>query len=219
MSEISGTRLAMYTLAAFAGGAALAIVGVILNPAGPAASEDQPPIIVRDGSVIFEGGDSNNPKKGQDTWVQLSSPQQWKAIKNNAHHVASFTVYVAGVVDPNPTTGCPQTTMPGDAVEIDYSTGSLTPPTALTFHVVHTDDGNGHHSPQVNADDKSGLTAGTTTSGSAPPQLLADVGGQGWIAKVIATDPNTGASVTCNLPKPLAENRSLVRVTIVPERK
>jgi hypothetical protein len=185
-----------------------------LRSGTPTPFDDQPPIIVSDGSVYFEGGDKYNPNKGNDAWTQDSTSKQlFHAINSNGFKVQSFTAYVAGVADPN----CQQTTLAGDAIEIDYHQSSST---TWKFKIQHGDDQTtGHHiAPQV--DGGASDLAGVATGAGAPPQLVADKSGQGWISSVSALDANGNPipNATCALPKPTAENKSLVRITVVPER-
>lgn len=220
MPDISANRFATYMAIAFVAGAGiLALIFASLRTSTLSTNDDQPPIIVRDGSVIFDGGDAKNPNKGRDNWTPIDSAnQKWRAMKagGNAHHVNSFTVYIAGVLDPQ---NCPNTTMAGDAVDVDYSTTTTT----LHFHVLHTDDGTGqggnpHHSPEVDAVEAPGLTANAT--GSTVPYLLAGTPHDGWISRVAALGLNQEVRSTCTImTAPSDDNyRALVRVSIVPER-
>jgi len=206
--------IAAYTTAAIVLG--YTIHSLLFATLSGSDDEDRPPIIVRDGSMIIEGGDQKNPKKGKiSQWDQVAnSSQHWKPQQPHGHKVAGFTVYVGGVVDP---ANCSQTTLPADAVQIDYTTASAT---TMSFHIRHTPNASGNKDePQVDADDPSGLTTGVSTlTVTGYPQLLADSGGKGWITKVIATDAS-GTATACSFAAPTDDARPLVRVTVVPERK
>jgi hypothetical protein len=201
-------------LAAALGVASTAIYLRSIGPGGGPQPDDQPPIIVSDGSIIFEGGDKYNPKKGNDAWTQGSkSKQQFHAVNSNGFKVQSFTAYVAGVAD----SGC-QTTLAGDAIEIDYNLASPSTTPTWKFKIQHGDDETSQHNiaPEVDGDPNSDL-AGVPTVPGAPPQLVADANGKGSIAKVIALDTTSSATATCTIPTDA--NRSFVRITVVPERK
>jgi hypothetical protein len=179
-------------------------------------TDDQPPIIVRNGSLIFEAGDSDNPNKGQDTWTKVDS-SHWKADHSMGFDVTGFTVYVAGVIDP---ANCKQTTIRADDVEIDYTTGS----SQMVFHVTHEDDGTGKHTePHVHAN---AAVLAPPPGVTLIPQLLADANGNGTgtgtglITRVASDDPNGKPLISCSFPKPGSDaERNLVRITVVPERR
>lgn len=197
-------------------------IHLLFESAAPAGDydEDRPPIIVRDGSAIFEGGDQENPHKGKKDWKTTSNgtappPYRWRPDHDKGASVVKFTVMVAGF-DPD---HCPQSTLPGDDVDIEY-TPSVGAPTHL--HVVHAPDPSGKKDePQVVSPTDLPIvtptpatTTTTTVTSGLPQQLVYDQGNKGWISNV------TVGGVSCGFHQPDTDNlRTAVRITIFPERK
>ena len=189
-------------------------INLLFQSAKPVDSydEDRPPIIVRDGSTIIEGGDSQNPAKGKKNWKTATNgtappPYRWRPDQDTGANVVKFTVMVAGF-DPD---NCPQSTLPGDDVDIEYTPSSGTTPVHL--HVLHAPDPSGKKDePQVvSPTDLPIITPTTTTS---PQELVYDQGNKGWISNV------TVGGISCGFRQPDNDNqRNAVRITIYPERK
>jgi hypothetical protein len=185
------------------------------------SGDDRPPIVVSDGSIKFEGGDSKNPKKGQDPWDKVrGSSKEWKPVQPGGHSVVGFTVYVGGAIDP---ANCTQTTMALDSVEIDFNpTGQGT--TTWVYNVQHVDDGSGQHQePHVivsNDGNGQGLLSGASSTSSASlPTLTEGTTNVGFITKVTGTVTDGSAPPSCSFATPDSNGRNLDRVTIFSERK
>jgi hypothetical protein len=86
------------------------------------ANNDRPPIIVRGGSIYFQGGDPNGPN-GTDccnNWKKDLLSDEWKPEPDDKHGVTEYSVTVTGV----PSTVCSMTEVAGEKVLIYFQHGS-----------------------------------------------------------------------------------------------
>lgn len=176
-------------------------------------TEDRPPIIVRDGSAIFEGGDSENPGKGQKDWKSVGNATDnvWKPVQDNGHNVSGFTVYVAGFDVKN----CPQSTLAGNDVQIEYTPGGIVAQTPKVFTIQHSPVGGGNNKNEPELDAPVKLAPGSSASGF--PQLTYSDAPGGWISKVSVTTKK--GSLPCGFLQPAdSDARNAVRITINAER-
>jgi len=71
-------------------------------------SEERPPIIVRNGSILFENGDpsdSSTLKSHWHDWAQDLTTPKWKPDHDDGYHVNSYQVTTTGVIGCSPLTG------------------------------------------------------------------------------------------------------------------
>lgn len=161
--------------------------------------DERPPIIVRNGSLLFES--KKNWKKDP------SGTHRFKPDHPGGHTVGLYSVTLIGSSSP----GCTGTTLSGLEVFVDY----LADPTASAkqFHLYRkltlTLPGTVKKEPALDSPEALTNVPGT---GSAPAQLVYPVGDQGWISNV------TVGSVSCAFTRPASTaDRLAVRVEITPK--
>jgi hypothetical protein len=161
--------------------------------------EDRPPIIVHNGSLLFDT--AKNWKRGH------PSIHRFKPDHPRGHSVGSYSVVLTG----SSTAACTGTTLTGLEVFVDYRAD---PQAAVKqFHLYRrltfTTPGTVKKEPSLDSPEPLTIVPGT---GSAPSQLVYPVGNDGWISNV------TVGSVSCAFTRPATPaDRSAVRVEITPE--
>jgi hypothetical protein len=136
----------------------LAVVGYLYHILE--GDDDRPPVVVNNGSVIFNGGDPGDPdtvKINWHDWKQDSGGSQWKPDFPGGFNVDHYEVTVtkAGQV-------C--TSAKGDTVAIAYTVdGGNPPPPAATFTILISSGG--RREPKV---DPGGLTMTPTSLVTGP---------------------------------------------------
>lgn len=199
-----------------AGAVVLAALGAGLLVAQGSDDEDRPPIIVHNGSLIFDGGEGSNAK----TWVKDMFLGEWKPDQNEAKGVRALAVTFAGVSSPS---ACATSTMSGEEVLIEYR-GSPTANTATVMRVhLRRRHLIGKKEPKVDPNGKEMKLLEHTTITPSPPMLVyednAGMGpgpsaGGGWISKV------TVGTNSCAFTQPPDENaRKAFRVRIQPKKQ
>jgi hypothetical protein len=176
--------------------------GAVWHHAWAAADDDdRPPIIVRSGSIKFDGGDAsqaNDPKKCCRNWKRDFFGEQWKP-EESAGDVKRFEVTVAA-------SGCPAAAMTGVTAEVDYTEKGQT--NTFTFYIepfwLFGTDEPKLDSP-VKLHNTKAANAPPPRRGSSAPGVL-DYGtpGQGSITRVkvgTATCNPTGPAVITLQPK------------------
>lgn len=173
-------------------------------------NEDRPPIIVRDGSVILDGGDST---KAPDTW------KDWTPAPTAATHyrpkqpkgapVNGFLVTVVGADQGQ----CPTPSMEGDFITIEFTEENGTKSQLHVMRSRKTSNGNGKWEPEAAPPLNQTFSTPIPQTNSAPGQLVYGQPGTGWVSNVTVDD------VSCGFNKPAnGTDRNAVRVTIQPEK-
>jgi hypothetical protein len=162
--------------------------------------DERPPIIVHNGSLIFE------TKKH---WKKdTSGTHRYNPDHPNGHSVGMYSVVLTG----SSTAGCTGTTLTGFDVSIEYRADSNAPAKTfqLTRKLVFTSGGSVKKDPSLESPEDLTIANGT---GSAPSQLIYPVGDEGWISNVTIVGTST---TSCAFAKPTAAERPLVNVEIRP---
>jgi hypothetical protein len=169
-----------------------------------ADDEDRPPIIVRSGSVLMDGGDSGNWKP----WKQNGSKKQWKPDHGGGGSVKSFSVTVANATgNAAPSSPCPTLPMLADKVVVEYTT-SGGEKSQVTISIITSGS---KKEPLVDAPADMTQVPG---SGSTPDQIIYDPGA-GYISNVTVT--NGSAQQLCGYEKPTSGPGS-AHITVKPNR-
>lgn len=171
-------------------------------------SDDRPPIIVRDGSLIIDGGDPADPSPIVDHWANWKQDllsDEWKPDLPSGKHVNSFTVTVT---DPSSVKACAPMTG-GHTVVIEFRDGNKVVNTVL-FHI-HENSHSHRLEPKVKSDQPLETSALVTGPPPVPATLMFGQKDTGWISAVKVD------TTTCNLTPPATtEARKAVRVRIDP---
>ena len=99
------------------------------TPSPPHAEDDRPPIVVRSGSIYFDGGDKLSPSPKWRGWTLVSSSSGtsiWKPDHPAGAAVRAFEVIAVNAIG---TSTCPLTPFLADRVDLVYA-GSTKPQTA-----------------------------------------------------------------------------------------
>jgi hypothetical protein len=125
--------------------------------------EERPPIVVRSGSIYFDGGDRLNPSPKWRSWTMVSSAANaiWKPDQPGGAAVRAFEVLAVNAIG---TQACPLTPFLADRVDLVYA-GSAKPQTAS----IHTMPGK-NNKPEPVVETTLRLTAAPASDG-APDQL------------------------------------------------
>jgi len=197
------------TVAKFLFAAVLVGVVVVLLMKFLSDDDDRPPIIVRNGSVILDGGDSQDPKRRWKDWRRDTPPAlRWRPVHPDGASVTKFSVTVAG--SPQPST-CATGAIEGTDVFIDYTADSSGTTTRLHLYrdPIFTSPGTSKWEPVIDAPASLTIVPGTS---SDPPQLVYNPG-DGYISAV------TVGTTTCTFTHPATDaERRAVRVTIKPKK-
>jgi hypothetical protein len=190
-----------------AGAALLAAVGGGLLMA-QGEGDDRPPIIVRDGSLIFEGGVPSNSK----TWVKDTFLGEWKPRHGEATGVRTLEVTFAMV--PSPAPACAAATVSGSEVLIEYRLNSTGNPLAEMRVHLRKKYWFGKREPKVDSNGKELKLVEHTSLTPTPPALVYEDGTPGWISKV------TVDGTACVFTQPPNEAARLAfRVRIQPKKE
>jgi hypothetical protein len=82
--------------------------------------DDRPPIIVRSGSIYFEGGIAGNPDECCNNWKKDLTSNEWKPDPDDKDGVSDFAVTVTGV----PSAVCSMNDVRGQQVLIYFQFGN-----------------------------------------------------------------------------------------------
>jgi hypothetical protein len=104
------------------------LVAVVAGLAGSAwlharammVSDDRPPIVVRGGSIYFEGGDKDDPARCCNNWKKDLFSDEWKPDPDNKSGVRDYAVTVTGV----PSTVCSMSEVMGKEVLVYFQYGA-----------------------------------------------------------------------------------------------
>lgn len=202
----------------FAAAALLAVLGVGLVIAqGSDDDDDRPPIIVRNGSLIFDGGEGANTR----TFAKDAILGEWKPRQDDAKGVRTLEVKFAAV--PSPAPACGAATMSGEEVLIEYRPNAAA--NAATVMRVHLRRKHliGKKEPKIDPNGKPLKLLEHTSITPTPPMLVYEddrgitpvpplLGG--WISKV------TVDATSCEFVQPTSEAARLAfRVRIQPKKK
>jgi hypothetical protein len=177
-------------------------IGLVMMQGG---NDDRPPIIVRNGSLIFDGGEPTHPEKWKE-WSKDAFLGEWKPKHDDGNPVQRFQVTFEGLTS---TSSCSSTTvLTGEDVRIEYSNPTGTETTRIRLRI-RKKDVFGKPEPKI-APGSVTLTS-APASGSTPPTLTYADNAQGWISKV------TVSGTECSFNQPTSEAaRTAFRVRIVP---
>jgi hypothetical protein len=189
--------------------AAAAIVVAVLGLAACTLSEDRarPPLVIRNGSVVIDGGDPQDTHKHWKDW-RRDSPEtrRWRPVQPGGASVSGFSVTVTGAPAGERCGGGAALT--GTEVFVDYTVESsnLTSPVHIARDRVAglTD---GPWEPAIDAPRALAIVPGTPFD---PPELVYNPG-DGWISAV------TVGSTACRLARPASETeRRALRIIVMP---
>ena len=93
--------------------------------------DDRPPVIVRNGSAIFQGGDPAVPSKWKD-WSKDILGNQWKPDHPKGKPVERFDVTFVNV--PAPST-CATPVLQGTEVQLEYLSATGAEPTKMSVYI------------------------------------------------------------------------------------
>ena len=186
------------------------VVGVGVGmPIGEALAgdDDRPPIIVRNGSVIFDGGDPKGDPKTWKAWKKDILGEQWKPDHDNGRKVREYQVSYSGFSNPP---ACTTTTTSGQEVLVDYTTSGGTVTMKMYIQVKIGFPGFGKREPKIDSSPNVlTMTPGTSTS---PPDLSFGNPNEGYVSKV------TVDSQPCNLGAPGSDDeRKARKITVYPK--
>ena len=162
---------------------------------------DRPPIIVRDGSIIFDGGEPSRSKP----WSRDTFLGEWKPDHPDGPPVKEFRVTFAGMTPP---AGC-SSPLTGAAVLVDYSIADGNGSRVDATFNVHIRKKNlfGKPEPKI---DPAGASLAQLPASSAPPAIFYGQTVAGWISRVEV------GGTPCAFGQPNAEERKNFRVRIQP---
>jgi hypothetical protein len=157
--------------------------------------DERPPIIVRNGSLIFESD--------KDWMTDPSGTHRFKPDHAKGKSVVDYSVVVTG----SSTAACTGATLTGTDVFVDYLASASAPSKQFHFfRKLHM--GKMKHEPVLDSPDA--LTV-VPQAGTAPAQLVYPAGPEGWISNV------TVGTASCAFSQPAdATARKAVRVEIKP---
>jgi hypothetical protein len=188
-----------------AGAVLLAALGAGLLIAQGSDDEDRPPIIVHNGSLIFDGGEGAEVK----TWAKDAFLGEWKPRHDDAKGVRTLEVKFVAV--PAPAPACGSTTMSGEDVTIEYRVSAAGNPSAVMRLHLRRKHLFGKKEPKV---DSNGKEMKLVETAGVPPMLVYEDNAPGWISKV------TVGGTSCAFDKPLTEPERLAfRVKIQPKKQ
>lgn len=187
-----------------AGAALAAVLGAgILIAAGD--DDERPPIIVRNGSLIFDGGEVPNTH----TWSKDAFLDEWKPAQH-AKGVRSLDVTFTAVTSPP---ACAGTTMSGKEVLIEYRVDPAGAPSAVMRVHLRRKHLIFKREPKIDSNGKDLVLREHTSITPTPPMLVYEDGAKGWISKV------TVDRAPCEFaPPPDEAARLAFRVRIQPRR-
>jgi hypothetical protein len=189
-----------------ASAALLAALGAGFLIAQGMDDDDRPPIIVHNGSLIFDGGEGTNFK----TWSKDAILGEWKPRHDEAKSARSLRVTFTGVSSPP---ACATSAMSGEEVLIEYRVSPTGNPSAVMRvhlrrkHLIFKKE------PKVDPNGKEMTLLEHTSLTPVPPMLVYEDHAKGWISKV------TVGSTPCEFAQPADETARLAfRVRIQPKR-
>lgn len=192
-----------HVVTVLAGAALLAALGADLLMAW-AAGDDRPPIIVRDGSLIFEGGEGSTTH----SWSKDAFLGEWKP---SAHWKGVRALEVTFREVPSPS-ACATSTLSGEEVLIDYRVNSDGPPSAVMRVHLRRKHLIFKREPKIDSNGKELVLREHTSITPTPPMLVYEDGSPGWISKV------TVDGTPCEFVRPPTEPARLAfRVRIQPK--
>lgn len=181
--------------------AGVIVAGVVVGGLAWALSsrgdDERPPIIVRNGTLIFDSGDASGPATQWKAWKKDTIGNQWKPDHDTGKHVLEFEVTLSGFTSPPV---CATTALRGEEVHIKYKkSANDTNPIDFRVYIRKKvgSPNNGRREPKIDSPEP--VTAATT--GSAPPTLTYDDQGAGWVSEV-----TVGTNPSCALPDPDPQN-------------
>jgi hypothetical protein len=136
--------------------------------------EDRPPIIVKNGSLVFQSGTEPRPGK---SW-KAQGNRNWQTNHGNGKRVSTFQLYFIGGKVKDSDDPCRPTTATDFTVKLDHDGNSATDP--IDYQVTRRPDGK-KAAPTVIGDN---LTPDTTDS----TKLVAPSTNGGMIASVVVPD-------------------------------
>lgn len=190
-----------------AGAIALLAVAAVALYLWLGSDEDRPPIIVHNGSLVFDAGDPQDATKRWKEWKQDAGAPRWRPVHPKGHSVASYSVTVAGAANPD---ACGTAAMSTTEVFIDYTldAGGAGPRAHVYRDPVTGSNNKTKWEPAVDGPATMTVVAATPTS---PGEIVYP--NPGYISSAIV------GNTTCTFKKPENESeRRFVRITIQPER-
>jgi hypothetical protein len=194
------------------GAALLAALASGLLLAQGSEEDDRPPIIVHNGSLIFDGGQTA-PATGPGpvlthSWSKDLFLDEWKP-RQHAKSVRRLAVTFV----PNTSPACAASTMTGEEVLIEYRVNPTGDPSAVMRVHLRRRYLIGKREPKIDPNGKELTLREHTSITPMPPMLVYDDGARGWISKV------TVAGTSCEFARPPDEPARLAfRVRIQPKR-
>jgi hypothetical protein len=186
--------------------AAAAIVVAALGVAAYTLSVDRerPPLVIRNGSVVIDGGDAQDARKHWKDW-RRDSPEtrRWRPVQPGGAPVSRYSVTVTGA-----RCGSGEA-LTGTDVFVDYTVESsnLTSRVHIGRDLVAGVTDGSAWEPAIEASRAMTIVPGTPFD---PPQLVYNPG-DGWISAV------TVGSTACRLARPASEaERRALRIVVVP---
>jgi len=188
------------------GAALLVALGSALLLAKGAEEDDRAPIIVRNGSLIFDGGEGTTTH----SWSKDAFLGEWKP-NQHAKGVHTLEVTFAAVTSPS---ACATSTMKGKDVLIDYRVSPTGPPSAVMRVHLRKKHLIGKREPKIDPNGKQMTLVENTGGTPAPPKLVYEDRAPGWISKV------TVDGAACEFVQPPNEAARLAfRVKIQPRKQ
>jgi len=197
-----------HAIKVLAGAVLLAALGAGLLIAQGSDDEDRPPIIVRDGSLIFDGGEGANSK----SWDKDLFLGEWKPRHGEAKGVRTLEVKFQMV--PSPAPACAAATLSGREVLIEYRLNPAGNPLAEMRVHLRKKYWFGKSEPKVDSNGKELKLVEHTSLTPTPPALVYEDGNAGWISKV------TVDGTACAFAQPPNEAARLAfKVRIQPKKQ
>jgi hypothetical protein len=194
-------------LKVLAGVALIAALGAGFLIAQGSGEDDRPPIIVHNGSLIFDGGEGANSK----TWSKDTFLGEWKPRHDEAKGVKSLEVKFVAPYPPAPS--CAGSTLSGEEVLIEYRVDAAGNPAAVMRVHLRKKHLFFKREPKLDTGGKKMTLLEHTSLQPTPPMLVYEDGAQGWISKV------TVDGTSCEFAKPADETaRKAFRVRIQPKK-
>jgi hypothetical protein len=197
-----------FAVTVLAGAALLAAFGAALLIAQGSEDDDRPPIIVHNGSLIFDGGEGANSK----TWSKDTFLGEWKPRHDEAKGVRALEVKFVAPYSPAP--ACASSTLTGEEVRIEYRVDATGNPSAVMRVHLRKKHWFFKKEPKIDTDGKKMTLLEHTSLSPTPPMLVYEDGAPGWISKV------TVDGTACEFAKPADETaRKAFRVRIQPKKQ
>lgn len=172
------------------------------------ADRERPPLVIRSGSVVIDGGDALDAHKHWKNWKRDSpETRRWRPEQPGGASVSGYAVTVAGAPDGASCAGGAALT--GAEVFVDYTVESSNTTSRLR---VGRDRAAGAPDttalePVVDAPAPMAIVPGTPFD---PPELVYNPG-DGWISGLVV------GSTTCRFAKPASDaQRRALRIVVTP---